>query len=87
MIMCIPNLALTGLFVFKILSKNSFLTLIKGLYSIANLPKFELIQAFMHILVTCKNEEDQIENEGARLFHKISPIISLWGFFQALKGS
>ena len=22
------------------------------------LPKFELIQAFMHILVTCKNEDD-----------------------------
>ena len=29
------------------------------------LPKFELIQAFMHDLVTCKNEEDPIKNEGA----------------------
>ena len=55
-----------GLFVFKILSKNSILTLIKGRNSIANLPKFELIQAFMHVLVTCKNEEDQNENEGVR---------------------
>ena len=73
-----------GLFVFKILSKNSVLTLIKGRNSIANLPKFELIQAFMHVLVTCKNEEDQIKNEGS--VHKISPIISLWGFFQTLKG-
>ena len=27
-------------------------------------PKFELIQAFMHVLVTCKNEDDQIKNEG-----------------------
>ena len=30
--------------------------------------KFELVQAFMHVLLTCKNEEDQIENKGARLF-------------------
>ena len=41
---------------------NSDLTLIKGRNSIANLPKFELIQAFMDVLVTCKNEEDQIKN-------------------------
>ena len=26
-------------------------------------PKFELIQAFMHVLVTCKNEDDSIKNE------------------------
>ena len=42
------------------------------------LPKFELIQAFKVVLVTCKNEEDPI---------KIFPIISLWEFFQTLKGS
>ena len=34
-------------------------------------PKFELIQAFMHVPVTCKNEDES----------------SLWGFFQTLKGS
>ena len=28
-------------------------------------PKFELIQAFMHVLLTSKNEVDQIKNEGA----------------------
>ena len=65
---------LNGLFVFNILSKNSILTLIKGRNSIANLPKFELIQAFMHVLVTCKNEEDQIKNEGARLFTRFLPL-------------
>ena len=27
--------------------------------------KFELIQAFMHCLVSCKNEVDQINKEGA----------------------
>ena len=33
---------------------------IKGSNSVANLPKFELFQAFMHVLLTCKNEVDQI---------------------------
>ena len=61
-------------FVFKILSKNSILALIKGRNSIPNLPKFKLIQAFMHVLVTCKNAEDQIENEGARLFTRFLPL-------------
>ena len=54
MIMCIQNLVLIGLFVFKILSRNSIQTSIKGRNSVANLPKFELIQAFMQVLVTCK---------------------------------
>ena len=31
-------------------------------------PKFELIQAFMHVLVTCKNEDDRFKNEVARVF-------------------
>ena len=70
----IQNLVLIGLFVLKILGKNSILTLIKGRNYIANLPKFELIQAFMHVLVTCKNVEDQIENEGARLFTRFIPL-------------
>ena len=74
MIMRIQISVLIGLFVFKILSKNSILTLIKGRNSIANLPKFELIQALMHVLVTCKNEKDQIENEGARLFTGFLPL-------------
>ena len=29
--------------------------------------KFELTQAFIVVLVTCKNEEDPIKNEGARV--------------------
>ena len=66
--MCIQNLVLIGLFVFKILSKNSILTSIMGSNLVANLPKFELIQAFIHVLLTCKNEEDPIKNEGARVF-------------------
>ena len=46
----------------------------QGLNSVANLPKFELIQAFMHVLDTCKNEEDPIKNEGARLFTRFLPL-------------
>ena len=56
------------------IEQNSILALIKGRNSIANLPKFELSQAFMHVHVTCKNEEDQIKNEGARLFTIFLPL-------------
>ena len=61
-------------FVLKILNKNSILTSIKGSNSVANLPKFKLIQAFMHVLDTCKNEEDPIKNEGARVFTRFLPL-------------
>ena len=37
-------------------------------------PKFELIQAFMHVLVTCKNEDDRFKNEGARVFTRFLPL-------------
>ena len=75
MIMCIPNLVLIGLFVYKILSKNPMLMSIKGPNCVANVPKFELIQTFMHVLNTCKNEEDRIKNEGARVFTKFLPLL------------
>ena len=38
------------------------------------LPKFELIQAFIVVLITCKNEEDPIKNEGARVLTRLSPL-------------
>ena len=47
---------------------------IKGRNSVANLPKFELMQASMYVLVTCKNEEDPIKNEGARVFTRFLPL-------------
>ena len=37
-------------------------------------PNIELIQAFMHVLLTCKNEVDQIKNEGARVFTRFLPL-------------
>ena len=36
-------------------------------------PNFEHIQAFMHVLVTCKNE-DSIINEGARVVITFSTL-------------
>ena len=38
------------------------------------LPKFELIQVFIVVLVTYKNEEDPIKNEGARELTRFSPL-------------
>ena len=38
------------------------------------LPKFEVIQAFIVVLVTCKNEEDPIKDEGARVLTRFSPL-------------
>ena len=38
--------------------------------------KFELIQAFIVVLVTCKNEEDPIKNEGARVLTRLYDIFS-----------
>ena len=73
-VMCIQNLVLICLFDFKILSKNSIMTSIKSRKSVANLPKFELIQAFKYVLDTCKNEEDPIKNEGPRVFTSFLPL-------------
>ena len=38
------------------------------------LPKFEHIQTLIVVLVTCKNEEDSIKNEGARVLTRFSPL-------------
>ena len=36
------------------------------------LRKIKLIQTFMVVLVTCKNEEDPIKNEGAQMVTTLS---------------
>ena len=38
------------------------------------MPKFELIQAFIVVLVTCKNEKDPIKNKGSRVLTRFSPL-------------
>ena len=37
-------------------------------------PKLELIQDFMVVLLTGKNEEDPIKNEGARVLTRFSTL-------------
>ena len=59
---------------FKDIEQNSILTSIEGRNSVANLPKFELIKAYMHVLVTCNNEEEEIKNEGPRVFTRFLPL-------------
>ena len=44
-------------------------------------PNFELIQALIHVLITCKYEKDPIKNSGENLMTSFSTIISLWDFF------
>ena len=39
-----------------------------------SLPNFEPIRDFMVVLVTCKNKEEQIKNEGARVVTRFSPL-------------
>ena len=71
MIMCIQNLVKVSPSILKILSKNQFLTSIKGCNSAALgliWPKFEFCPDLLVLLVTCKNEEDPIKNEGTRVF-------------------
>ena len=45
-------------------------------------PNFKLIQALIHVLITCKYEKDPNKITGENV-----PIISLWDFFHTLKGS
>ena len=72
-------------FVLKILNKNSILTSIKGSNSVANLPKFELIQAFMHVLLTCKNEVDQVKMKELECSHDCFHYKSM-GIFSDAQG-
>ena len=36
--------------------------------------KFKLVQAFMHVLVICKNEDDSIKSEGASVVTTFFPL-------------
>ena len=37
-------------------------------------PNFKLIQAFMHDLIACKYEKDQIKNSGENVMTSFSPL-------------
>ena len=49
-------------------------------------PNFKLIQALIHILITCKYEKDPIKNSGENVMTSFPPLC-LWDFFHTLKGS
>ena len=38
------------------------------------LPKFKLMQDFIFVLLTCKNEKDLTKNEGSRVLTRFSPL-------------
>ena len=48
-------------------------------------PKFELIKAFMHVPLNCKNEVDQIKNQEARVFTRFLPL-KVYGDFSDAQG-
>ena len=37
-------------------------------------PNFKLIQAFMHVLIACKYEKDQMKNSGENVMMSFSPL-------------
>ena len=49
------------------------------------LPKFKLIQAFIVVLVPCKNEKDPFKNEGSRVL-KDFPHYKSMGIFSNAQG-
>ena len=70
---------------FRDIEQKLILTSIKGSNSVANLPKFELIQAFMHVLDTCKNEEDPLKMKALECSQDFSHYKSL-GIFPDAQG-
>ena len=51
------------------------------------LTKFELVKAFMHVLITCKYHKDWIINSREKVETSFFPIVSLWGIFHTLQDS
>ena len=47
----------------------------------------KLVHALMYVIITCKYEKDLIKNSCEKVATQFFPIISLWIFFQTLKGS
>ena len=48
----------------------------------SDLAEFELIQAFMHVLVNCKYEKDQMKNSGENVMASFSPLLVYGIFFR-----
>ena len=48
-------------------------------------PNFELIQAFMQVLIACKYDNDQMKNSGENLMTSFSPFY-VYGIFSDAQG-
>ena len=48
-------------------------------------PNFELIQALMHVIVTCKYEKDPIKSIPRKRDDVVFPIITLWELSVAME--
>ena len=49
-------------------------------------PNFELIQALIHVLITCKYEKDPIKNSGINMMTSISSLFKSMRFFSYAQG-
>ena len=49
------------------------------------LTNFELIQAFMHVLIACKYEKDQMKNSGENVMTSFSQL-EVYGIFLEAQG-
>ena len=72
---------------FQAIEQNLNSDTIKGRNSLADLPKFKFIQAFMHGLITCRNKEDPIKMKALECSQDFSHYKTLGIFFQTFKGS
>ena len=86
MIMCIQNLVLIGLFVFKILSKNLILTSFKGRNSVANLPKFNSSKLSCMSSIPARMKNIQLKMKALECSQDFSHYKSM-GIFQTLKAA
>ena len=57
-------------FIFPFFRRQGQLTQVRS----GILPKFKLIQAFMAVRFTCKNEENPSKNEGSRVLTRFFPL-------------
>ena len=49
-------------------------------------PNFELIQALIHVLITCKYEKNPIKNSGENVMTSFSPFYKSMGIFPDAQG-
>ena len=74
--------------VFPIISLWDFFIRLRAANSVVRArirPNFELIQALMHVIVTCKYEKDPIKKHSRKLDDAVFPIITQWELSVAME--